>query len=143
MLGNPLPKTPGFYCLQYKSFGNTAWKKEKLLVLNNFSFSHSVFYPFGECSAIFIKFEKNCHLQIFQFGSVQNLLFGKRFKTETHFEMGKKRCGKRRKCCLPAFSLFPTMFSKGFFFRVVKSRDCVGKSQIIWLSQSEGVFLKN
>ena len=24
---------------------------------------------------------------------------------------------------LPAFSPFPTMFSKGFFFRVVKSRD--------------------
>ena len=23
---------------------------------------------------------------------------------------------------------FPTMFSKGFFFRVVKTRDCLGKS---------------
>ena len=29
-----------------------------------------------------------------------------------------------RKCWLPAFSLFPTMFSKGFFIRQVKSRDC-------------------
>ena len=31
--------------------------KEKLLVTSNFSFSHSVFYQFGELSAIFIKFE--------------------------------------------------------------------------------------
>ena len=36
--------------------------------------------------------------------------------------------GKRRKCWLPAFSSFPTVFSKAFFFRVFKSRDCVVKS---------------
>ena len=29
---------------------------------------------------------------------------------------------------LPAFSPFPTMFSKGFFPRIVKSWDCVVKS---------------
>ena len=33
--------------------------------------------------------------------------------------MDRKHCGKRRKCWLPALSLFPTMFSKGFFFKVV------------------------
>ena len=33
--------------------------------------------------------------------------------------------GKRRKCWLPAFSSFHTVFSKAFFFRVVKSRDCM------------------
>ena len=38
-----------------------------------------------------------------------------------------KHCGKRRKCCLPAFSPFPKMFSKAFFFSVVKIRDCVVK----------------
>ena len=36
--------------------------------------------------------------------------------------------GKRKKCCLPAFSPFPTIFSKGFFFRAVNSRGCVVKS---------------
>ena len=36
--------------------------------------------------------------------------------------------GKMRKCWLPAFSPFPTMFSEGYFFRVVKIRDCVVKS---------------
>ena len=44
--------------------------------MSNFSFSHSVFYPFGELSAIFIKFEiVVCKLS--QVGSVQNLSFGK------------------------------------------------------------------
>ena len=27
--------------------------------------------------------------------------------------------GKGKKCWLPAFSPFPTMFSKGFFFRII------------------------
>ena len=35
----------------------TPWEKEKLLVMSNFSFSQSVFYPFGKLSSIFIKFE--------------------------------------------------------------------------------------
>ena len=34
---------------------------------------------------------------------------------------------KRRKCRLPSFSPFPTMFSKALFFRVVECRDCVVK----------------
>ena len=37
---------------------------------------------------------------------------------------GRKHWGKRRKCWLPAFSPFPTVFSKAFFSRGVKSRDC-------------------
>ena len=41
--------------------------------------------------------------------------------------MDGKHCGKKRKCWLPAFSPFPTMFSKGFFFRVIKSWDCLVK----------------
>ena len=48
-------------------------------------------------------------------------------KTEIPFGMVSKRCGKRRKCWLPAFSPFPTTFSKGFLVRVVKSRVCVVK----------------
>ena len=49
-------------------------------------------------------------------------------KTEICLWKGKKYFGKRRKCCLPAFSPFPAMFSKLLFFRVVKGRDCVEKS---------------
>ena len=42
--------------------------------------------------------------------------------------MGRKHCGKGRKCWLPAFSPFPAMFSKPLHSRVVESRDCVVKS---------------
>ena len=40
----------------------------------------------------------------------------------------RKHCGKKRKCWLPAFFPFPTMFSKGFLPWVVKSRDFEVKS---------------
>ena len=33
--------------------------------------------------------------------------------------------GKKRKCWQTAFSSFPEMFSKGFFFKIIKSSDCV------------------
>ena len=50
----------------------TLWEKEKLLVTSNFSFSHSVFSPFGELSVIFIVFEiVSCKL--FEFG--KSLIF--------------------------------------------------------------------
>ena len=35
--------------------------------------------------------------------------------------MGRKHCGKRRKCCLPAFSSFPSMFSFALFLGVINS----------------------
>ena len=54
----------------------TLWEKEKLLVTRNFSFSHSVFYPFGELSAVFIKFEIVV-CKLFLFERVSTLSFGK------------------------------------------------------------------
>ena len=45
------------------------WEKEKLLVTSNFSFSHSVFYPFEVLFAIFIKF-KIVICKLFQFQRV-------------------------------------------------------------------------
>ena len=60
--------SPGVYdCIA--DFLKTLWEKEKLLGTSNFSFSHSVFNPFRELSAIFIKFEIVCKL--FQFGSLK------------------------------------------------------------------------
>ena len=41
--------------------------------------------------------------------------------------MGRKHGGKRRKCWLAAFSPFPSMFSKDFLLRVVKTKDYVVK----------------
>ena len=45
----------------------------------------------------------------------------------TDFDRVENFAGKRRKCWIPAFSPFPAMFSKGFFLRIGKSRDCVVK----------------
>ena len=51
-----LSKTsPGFYVSAGPSLLKTSWEKEKLLTTSNFSFSHSIFYPFEELSAIFIR----------------------------------------------------------------------------------------
>ena len=56
---NPFPNKPCFSCVCSTSLLKTLclWGKEKLLVASNFSFSHIVFYPIGELSAIFNKFE--------------------------------------------------------------------------------------
>ena len=46
------------------------------------------------------------------------------------FGKSRKHRGKRRKCWLPAFSPFPTMFSKDFFFKVVRIRKLCSKELI-------------
>ena len=54
---NPFPNKPLFLRVGSTNLLKTLWEKEKLLVTSNFSFFHSVFYPFQELSTIFIKFE--------------------------------------------------------------------------------------
>ena len=66
---NPFPNKPWFSRVCSWSLLKTLWEKEKLLVTSNFSFSHSVFYPFGELSAIFIKL-KIVVCKLFEFGVV-------------------------------------------------------------------------
>ena len=73
---NPFPNKSLFLHACSTSLLKTLWEKEKLLVRSNFSFSHSVFYPFGGLAAIFIKLEIVV-CKLFQFGRVSNLLFGK------------------------------------------------------------------
>ena len=65
----PFPNKPWFLRVCSRSLLKTEWKKEKLLVTSNFSFSYSVFYQFGELSAILIKFEIVL-CKVFQFGKV-------------------------------------------------------------------------
>ena len=77
------------------------------------------------------------HLNLYQttnFRPVQNkILCRQQNKCDSKVELclgkGRKLCGKRRKCWLPAFSPFPTMFSTAFFLRVVRSQDCVVKKK--------------
>ena len=64
---NPFPNKPCFLCVCSKSLLKTLCEKEKLFVTSNFSFSHSVFNPFGELSPIFMKL-KIVVGELFQFG---------------------------------------------------------------------------
>ena len=66
---NPFPNNDSFWRPWETSLLKTRWAKEKLLVMSNFSFTHSVFYPFQELSGIFIKF-KIVICRLFQFGPV-------------------------------------------------------------------------
>ena len=54
---NSFPNKPWFLRLCITSLVKTLLEKEKLLIMSNFSFSRSVFYPFGELAAIFINSE--------------------------------------------------------------------------------------
>ena len=47
LLLKPLPKKPWFLRVCSKRLLTTLWEKEKLLISSDFSFSHSVLYPFG------------------------------------------------------------------------------------------------
>ena len=76
----PFPKQTLFLDVCSTSLLKTLWEKEKLLVTSNFSFSHSVFYQFGELSAIFIKLVIVI-CELFQFRRVENLSFGKGLNT--------------------------------------------------------------
>ena len=58
MFFNPFPNKPWFLRVCSTSLLKTLWEKEKLLATSNFSFSHSVFYSFGE----FLPFSSNMKL---------------------------------------------------------------------------------
>ena len=72
----PFPNKPWFLHVCSTSLLKTLWEKEKLVVTSNFSFSYSVFYLFGELSAIFIDIEIVV-CKLIWFGRVENLSFGK------------------------------------------------------------------
>ena len=63
-LFNPFPNKPVFLCVCSTSFLKALWKKEKFSLTERYLLFRSVFNPFGDLSAIFIKIQ-NCRLQIF------------------------------------------------------------------------------
>ena len=69
MTFNLFPNKPWFLRVCSTSLLKTLREKEKLLVTSNFPFSPSVFYPFGELSAIFNKLEIVV-CKLIQFGRV-------------------------------------------------------------------------
>ena len=75
--------SPGFLRVCSTNLLKTLWEEEKLLVMSNFSFSHSVFCPIRKLSTIFINFEIVV-CKLFQFGRAQNLSFGKGLRCQNH-----------------------------------------------------------
>ena len=74
---NLFPKKPWFLRACSGSLLKIPWEKEKLLVTSNFSFSHSVFYPSGELSAIFTT-NRNCRLQTLSISKSQEFVVWER-----------------------------------------------------------------
>ena len=66
---NSFPNKPLFLGICCTGLLKTLWEKEKFLIISNFSFSHIVFYSFGELSIIFIKL-KIVLCKLFQFGRI-------------------------------------------------------------------------
>ena len=95
---NPFPNKPWFLCVCSTSHLKTQWEKEKLLLTSNFSFFHSVFYAFGDISAIFIKFQ-NCHKETLSVWKSVKFVVWERVKVPSF--------GQHRICCLQMFSSWP------------------------------------
>ena len=66
---NPFLNKPCFLRVYSTSLLKTVWENETLLVSSNFCFSHSVFYLFGELSAIYIHIEIVV-CKLFHFGRI-------------------------------------------------------------------------
>ena len=81
-------------------------------------------------STLHYLFTKRQNFHLVQIESICRQKTECNLKTEILFGMFRRHCGKWRKCWLPAFSPFPTMFSKAVFSRGVKSQDCVRKSYL-------------
>ena len=87
---NLLPNKPWFLCVCTIGFLKTLWLKEKLLVTSNFSFFHSVFYPSGELSVIFIKFEISCLQTLSVWKSLKFVVWGRvKLLTMIHISIGQ------------------------------------------------------
>ena len=103
------------------------WVKEKLLVMSNFSFFPQCFqkacFP-GASKGVTVwewvnSLPNNKILDLFKFKAFFRQQNNCNFNTEILFRDGKKTFWEKEKMLVTSISPFPTLFSKGFFFRVV------------------------
>ena len=99
-------------CLQCKSF-KKMWGNKKLLVISSFSFSHSVFYPIRELSAIFIEFKivvcKLFHHFTFSVNSYDTRCYS---------------CSKRGKVVIPTFDFRHQTCCDGKIQELLPNKTC-------------------
>ena len=120
----------------YQTGQKTLWIKEKLLLRAISPFStlflkdlYGKHEKTRDCLGKGQLFIKQQNFRPVQFERLCRQQYRCNFHNEFHYEKNRKHCVKRRKCWLPAFSPFPTMFSKSPFLKVIKSRDCEVKTR--------------
>ena len=121
MIITPFPKKPWFLWVCSTCLLKTLWEKEKLLVTSNFSFSHSLFCLLTPYQATIFFYQTK-----FKGFADDNLTVAKIMISV--FDRRHNIVGKGKNAGYQQFSPFPTMFSKDFFPRVIKSLDRVVKS---------------
>ena len=92
--------------------------------------SHPSVYPcfvIGQQFKILLTLSQMINFRLFHTKRVCRRQFQVWWKWQNVFQTGRKHCGKRRNCSLWAISPFPTLFSKDFYCRHVKTRACLGK----------------
>ena len=131
---NPFPNKPWFLRVCSISLLKTLWEKEKLLVTSNFSFSHSVFYPFWTTFFHFHQIQ-NCRLQTLSvwkslkfvvWERVKTLPIGKVFNFDENGGKFSKKVEKTGGGEKKEFFLFPIVFSEDLYCRQVKTRALFG-----------------
>ena len=76
----------------------------------------------------------------FQTERVYRRQFQTCWKWKKVIQTGRKHCGKRRNCSLRAISPFPTVFSKDWYSKHVKTRPCFGKGETQSICRRRSAF---
>ena len=152
---NPFPNKPWLLRVCSRSLLKTLWEKEKLLATTNFPFSHNVFYPFGELSTIFVKFEIIV-CKFFQFGKSLKFVLWERIKGLFHIilecdildprsdwnQLSAVELILNNKMCKSSLVLGSTRLNHHhhYYFRIFFAQLFV--SRPIWQTSAEMIFLK-
>ena len=111
---NPPPNKAWFSRVYSTSLLKTLWEKEKLLVSSNFSFTHSVFCPFGERKLEFQ--DQNAHNEQSDLGCIPSKknLFSLTLSQTTNFRFFQTERFCRKHCVILNFEWCFTSLSTIF-----------------------------
>ena len=139
MLQNEYLWSKGLRHQQQTAFENIVGKKETarnkqfLFFPKGFLLNQKILSPFVNIFDILSLFaaeleEPRIGIRLVQIESIYRPKNKHDSKFEFCFGKGRKHLGKRRKCWLPAFSPFPTIFPKAFSFKEITSQNFMVKS---------------
>ena len=118
-----------FVTIREKNLFENILEREKM-IMSSISHFYPQYFPSFQVQSYylyFLPFTRRQNLRLAQIESICRWQIKCYSKCWSCLSKNRNHCGKRRKCWLPAFSSFPTMFSKGLFLQCVISRHCVVK----------------